>query len=178
MEWLPAAAAELSARSVRGTARLTNDFNRTRRAPIERCLADGNAAPAAEANAGSILRMTTRARHLRSSNTWLTPNGGLFEVAGTYSLKRTIATSSAKFYSFCEARAALRAGDNVWSAYRAAGAAIQTAAARRRKVLASGRALKLRLNDLLDAIGAYFYYSFIINFACTRHSQHVLARDN
>ena len=113
--------------------------------------------------------MTTWARHRCRSATRLAANGSLFEFAGVYALKRTIPAPPAKFYSFCKSRPALRAGDNVWSAYRAAGAAIQTAASRRRQVLASGRALKLRLNDLLDAVGADFDYSFVINFTCTRH---------
>ena len=66
----------------------------------------------------------------------------------------------------------------MWRAYRAAGAAIQTAASRWRKMLTSGRALKLRLDDLLDAVGAYFNYTFIVNFAGARYAQYMLAGNN
>ena len=45
-------------------------------------------------------------------------------------------------------------------------------------MLTSGRALKLRLDDLLDAVGAYFNYTFIVNFAGARYAQYMLAGNN
>ena len=67
---LTTAPAEFGARSIRGTAGFTNDFNGARRPPLERGRANGNATLAAEANARGVLSMTTWARHSRSDAAW------------------------------------------------------------------------------------------------------------
>jgi hypothetical protein len=44
-------------------------------------------------------------------------------------------------------------------------------------VLASGCGFELRLDNLFNAVGPDFDYSFIVNFAGARDAQHVLARN-
>ena len=44
-------------------------------------------------------------------------------------------------------------------------------------MLASGRALKLGLDDLFDTVGPDFDNSFVVNFTRARNAKHMLARN-
>jgi hypothetical protein len=121
--------------------------------------------------------VAARTSDFSGCRTGFTADGGLVQFGRTHSLKRTIPTTPAKFYSFREPRTALRARNDARCADRAASPAIQTAATRWRKVFAARRALKLRLDNLFNAVVADFDYSLVVNFAGARNAKDVLARN-
>ena len=89
-----------------------------------------------------------------------------------------VATPAAELYSFGESRPTAGAGNDARSLYRSSWSAVEASSSRWTQRLARGRALKLSLNNLFDAVRPNFDYAFVVNFTGSSYTQHVLTGQN
>src|SRR6185503_13176707 len=97
------------------------------------------------------------------------------QLAGNW-LERRVAAASAELHSFRKARVTLGAHHDHERRRIDAVFAVETAAARRRQLIAGAANLELRFDDLLGHVAANLDDAFVVRLARFRHAQNVLAR--
>ena len=140
-----AAPAKLSPGRITAATTTTKHFNRLRWAPFERRGSDRHAAASAKLRTRGIIIPAARTLHF-----------------GRNRLKSRVATSTAEFHTLRKTRMALRTHHDHQRGGVAAVFAVETATARRRKLIARHTELELRFDDLFRNVTANLDHALII----------------